>query len=231
MSEHFTLAADVRSDLGKGASRRLRRQADEVPAIVYGAHKPVQNIALKHNDIAKALKHEAFFASILILTIAGKKEKAVLKAVQRHPFKPRILHVDFQRIDEKEKLVMHIPLHFLNEDSAVGVKTGGGIVSKQMTDIEVKCLPSDLPEYIEIDIAALEVDQAIHLREITLPHGVELAHAIHDEAHNHSVVSIVLPRAAMEEIVAPVVPAAVPSMQKEEGDDKDKDKAKERSKT
>jgi large subunit ribosomal protein L25 len=227
MSEHFTLTAQVRSDLGKGASRRLRRESDEVPAIIYGAHKPVQNISLKHNDIMKALQHESFFASVLALVVNGKKEKAVLKDVQRHPYKPRVLHVDFQRIDENEKLIMHIPLHFLNEEEAVGVKRGGGIVSKQSTDIEIKCLPSALPEYIEIDLLDLDVDQAIHLRQIKLPKGVELAHAIHDDAHDHAVVSIIVPRAVVEEEAPAVTAAEVPSMQKEDGEDKAGDKAKE----
>jgi large subunit ribosomal protein L25 len=221
MSTHFTLVAESRADLGKGASRRLRNLADKVPAIVYGAHKDARPIMLAHNEVLNVLRHEAFFASILTLTIDGKNEKAVVKDIQRHPFKPRILHMDFQRVDENEAIIMHIPLHFLNEETAVGVKQGG-IVAKQITDLEVKCLPSKLPEYIEVDLAGLGVDETIHMREINLPQGVELAHAIHDESHDHAVVSIVLPRAAVEESpVAEVSAAAVPSMQKGEAENKE----------
>ena len=197
MSEHFTLTAETRSDVGKGASRRLRRDADKIPAIIYGANKPATSLSLIHKDVVKALQHEAFFSSILGIVIDGKKEKAILKDIQRHPYKPRILHIDFMRISASEKITMHVPLHFIGEEQAAGVKDGG-VVAKHMTELEISCLPADLPEHIEVDITNLELDQSIHISAISLPSNVELTHAIEDDAHDHPVVGISIPKVAPE---------------------------------
>jgi large subunit ribosomal protein L25 len=172
MSISFEIKAETRDDMGKGASRRLRR-AGLVPAIIYGAHKEPTMISLAHNELIKSLEHEAFYSHVLDLKLGSKKEKVVLKDLQRHPSKPFILHVDFQRVSAKEKLRMHVPLHFINEDKAPGVKQGGR-ASHTLTDIEVSCLPKDLPEYIEVDMSEIEIGQVIHLSELTLPKGVEI---------------------------------------------------------
>jgi len=172
MSISFEVQAETRDDMGKGASRRLRR-AGQVPAIIYGAHKEPTMITLGHNELIKNLEHEAFYSHVLDLKLGSKKEKVVLKDLQRHPSKPFILHVDFLRVSAKEKIRMNVPLHFMNEETAPGVKQGGR-VAHTLTDIEVSCLPKDLPEYIEVDMAEVEIGQAIHLSELALPKGIEI---------------------------------------------------------
>ncbi|MFN3234548.1 MAG: 50S ribosomal protein L25/general stress protein Ctc [Gammaproteobacteria bacterium] len=176
---NFTIDAVTREDMGKGASRRLRREAGLVPAIVYGANKAPVSISLKDNEIRKALQHEAFYSNILDLTIDGKKEKVVIKDIQRHPYKPSVLHLDFQRVRADQKLTMHIPLHIIGEENAPG-KKDGGVVAHLVNELEVSCLPADLPEYIEVDISTLELDQAVHLSQITAPKGVEFVSLSHD---------------------------------------------------
>ena len=229
MSKQFTLTAENRSDMGKGASRRLRRQADAVPAIIYGAGQPAETLSFEHRKIIKALEQEAFFSSILNVVVNGKTEKAILKAVQRHPSKARILHLDFMRISASEKLTMQVPLHLIGEDTAVGVKEGGAI-TKYLTELEIKCLPGDLPEYIEVDISQLELDAALHISQIKLPKGVELATAIEDDAHDHSVISIATPKVvAEEEPEAATEAGEVPSAQKDNAADEANDKAKEKA--
>jgi large subunit ribosomal protein L25 len=176
MSEKFEVLAESRSDTGKGASRRLRR-AGRVPAIVYGAHQEPEMISLAHNALILQLENEVFYSHILSLNVGGKTQSVVLKDLQRHPAKPFILHADFQRIQANEKLRMSVPLHFLNASSCKGVKLGGGVVSHTMTEIEVTCLPQDLPEFIGLDLTELDVGGIIHLSEVPLPPGVELAQA------------------------------------------------------
>ncbi|MCB2264462.1 MAG: 50S ribosomal protein L25/general stress protein Ctc [Candidatus Thiosymbion ectosymbiont of Robbea hypermnestra] len=175
MSASFEINAQPRRDAGKGASRRLRRQG-LVPAIVYGGeHKP-EMINLVHNELVRNLEREGFYSQVLDLKTPDKTEQVVVKDVQRHPAKPFILHLDFQRISAVEKLRMAIPLHFLNEDSAKGVKAGG-MVSRKLTEIEVICLPKDLPRSIEIDLLEMAIGDAVHLSQVLLPEGVVLAHA------------------------------------------------------
>lgn len=180
MAEAFVLDADVRSDEGKGASRRLRREG-KVPAIMYGGHKDPQMITLVHKDLAKQLENEAFYSHILTVNVSGATERAILKDIQRHPAKPIIMHVDLQRVSESEKIRVHVPLHFINEASSPGVK-GGGLASHQMVEVEITCLPKDLPEFIEVDLGALNINDAIHLGELKLPPGVEFAHAGGEDA-------------------------------------------------
>jgi len=197
MQETFELNAEVRTDTGKGASRRLRR-VNGVPAIIYGAGTEPQMITLAHNELVHHLENEAFYSHILAMTVDGKSEKVVLRDLQRHPSKALILHADFMRIDEKVTLKMNVPLHFINEDKAVGVKEGG-LVAHLATDVEVSCLAKDLPEYIEVDVADLGMGGAIHLSEITLPAGVEIVALMHGADHDLAVVNIHKPRGAGEE--------------------------------
>jgi large subunit ribosomal protein L25 len=174
MSISFEIDAVARSDAGKGASRRLRRSG-HVPGIVYGGHKEPSLIALEHNDLLQHLEHEAFYSHVLTLKVDGNGEKVVLKDLQRHPAKPFVSHVDFQRISEDEPIRMHVPVHFVNEGSAKGVKLGG-VVSHYITEIEISCLPKDLPEFIDIDLTTMDIGQSVHLSEVPLPEGVSLAH-------------------------------------------------------
>ena len=226
MSVQFTLKAELRQDVGKGASRRLRRVANLIPAIVYGAHQPAQNLTLVHKDIVKLAENEAFFSSILVLDINGKTEQVILKDMQRHPNKARLLHLDFMRVSATEKLTMNVPLHFIGEDVAPGVKEGG-MVNRHMTELEIECLPSNLPGSIDIDISGLELDDAIHISALKLPQGVELLHEIEDDAHDHPVVSISMPRSNEEDDddAAPEA-SAVPSDQKDDAADKANDAEK-----
>ena len=158
MSVSFDLNAEVRDDLGKGASRRLRRTG-KVPAILYGAGKEPQLLQLSHNEVARNLEHEAFYSHILSVKVGGKVDQAVLKDLQRHPHKPIVMHLDLQRVSETEKLRMHVPLHFISEDKAPGVKQGGGIISHLLNDVEIHCFPKDLPEYLEVDVSALQLNE------------------------------------------------------------------------
>lgn len=192
----FTISAEVRSDLGKGASRRLRH-AGKVPAIIYGGNKEPVGITLAHDPLMHSLENEAFYSSILTIDVNGNKEKAVLKDLQRHPAKPVILHADFLRINESEKLKMHVPLHFINEELAPGVKIGG-VLTHNVTEVEIQCLPKDLPEYLEVDMAGVEIEQIIHLTDIKLPEGVEIVELSHGEGHDQAVAAIHKTRASME---------------------------------
>src|ERR687892_1011929 len=143
----FELNAELRQCLGKGASRRLRH-AGQLPVVLYGAGKEPVALTLNHNEMLQHLAHESFYSHVLTLRYAGNKERVVLKDLQRHPYKPQLLHIDLLRIDEKETLSMRVPLHFINEDKCIGVKQQGGIISHLMTEVEITCLPKDLPEYI-----------------------------------------------------------------------------------
>ena len=176
---NFALNADVRSDLGKGASRRLRRNESLVPAVIYGGEKPAQSLSLLAKDLAKLLENEAAFSHVLSLDVAGTKESVVIKALQRHPAKGFVLHADFQRVVAGQKLTAHVPLHFINEATAVGVKQQGGEISHTINEVEVSCLPKDLPEFIEVDMAAVEVGQTVHMSDLKLPKGVELVALAH----------------------------------------------------
>lgn len=175
MSVEFTLEAQSRSDGGKGAGRRLRREG-LVPGIVYGSQKDPEMIALPHNELLQSLEQESFYSSILELKIGDTVSKVVLKDLQRHPAKPFIMHVDLLRIRADEKIRMIVPLHFLNETNAVGVKAGG-VVSHSLNEVEITCLPKDLPEFIDIDVLAMEIGDIVHLSELQMPEGVALAHA------------------------------------------------------
>jgi len=229
MSVTFELQAATRQEFGKGASRRLRRLGNLVPAIIYGGGEPALALSVDHNQLSKALEHEAFYSHILTIHIDGKPQKAVLKALQRHPYKPKILHLDLLRITGKEKITMQIPLHFKGDDVAPGVKNAGGIASHLLSTVEVRCLPANLPEYIEVDLSNLGLDEAIHLSQLTVPKGVELVALAH--GNDQAVASIHIPRAAIEEEAATEETAATAAEGAEAGAAEaaagpDKDKAK-----
>ena len=185
---NFTLNAQTRSDLGKGASRRLRH-ANSIPAVIYGAGKDPQSLTFSHNDIIKALEHEAFYSSVLNIKIDGNNTKAVIKDIQRHAYKPKVLHMDLQRVSEVEKIHMHVPIHFIGEDVAPGIKAGGQIIHN-LNDIEVACLAKDLPEFIELDVSGLNIGESLHISDLTLPEGVVSIELSHGEDHDQPIVSI-----------------------------------------
>lgn len=175
----FALNAEVRSDLGKGASRRLRRNVAMVPAVIYGGEKAPQSISLLAKELAKLLENDAAYSHVLSLNVAGSNESVIIKALQRHPAKGYVLHADFVRVVAGQKLTAHVPLHFINQETSVGVKQQGGEVSHVLVEVEVSCLPKDLPEFIEVDMAAVEVGQIVHLADLKLPKGVELVALAH----------------------------------------------------
>ena len=197
-TEDFTLAASVRTDEGKGASRRLRREQGMVPAIVYGGDKAPVNLTLEHKELVKHLESEAFYSHVITLNIGDAAETVILKDLQRHPAKPVVLHADFLRVSEKSKITVSVPLHFINEASSKRVKVGGGLVSHTMTQLEVSCLPSALPEFLEVDLANLDVGQTLHISDIKLPSGVTSVALSHGEDHNLPVVSINKPKGTAE---------------------------------
>lgn len=201
MSELFDLVAEARTDFGKATSRRLRRESGKVPAVIYGAKKEPVHIMLPGNTINKALEIEGFYSQILNVKIDGKKQKVILKDLQRHPFKPVILHMDFLRVSATEKLTVNIPLHFVGEDSAPGVAEGG-VFTHSMNELEIRCLPADLPEFIEVDVSKMKLDDVIHLTEITVTSGIEIVALAHgtDQAHDHAVISLHEPRLQAEPV-------------------------------
>jgi large subunit ribosomal protein L25 len=195
MSEDFDLVAEIREGQGKGASRRLRHEG-KVPAIIYGAGRPPRALAFDHNRVLHQLENESFYSSILNIKVGEKSQAAIVKDIQRHPAKQRILHMDFQRIVADVKIKMNVPIHYLNEEEAIGVREGGGSVSRLVTEVEVTCLPKDLPEYFELDIAELELNEMLHLSDLKVPDGVEIVELSHGEERDQPVVSIHVIKAA-----------------------------------
>ncbi len=192
MSTDFVIEAETRLEQGSSASRRLRR-AGKLPGILYGGHQEPEAITLDHNAIMLNLKNDAFYSHILTVNLNGKAERAVLRDVQRHPFKPTLVHIDLLRVSADEPIRVHVPLHLVNEEICKGVKTGGGMINRQLTEVEIECLPADLPESIDIDVANLEVGDSVHLSEIVLPAGVTVVALAH-EGHDSAVVGVLLPR-------------------------------------
>ncbi len=187
MNHTYEIEAQTRSDAGRGASRRLRH-ANKVPAIVYGAGKNATPLTLEHKEVMKHLEHEGFYSHILSLKIDGKKEDVVLKDVQRHPFKARVLHMDFLRVKANEPITLHVPLHFIGEENSPAAQKEAKF-THVMTNVEVKCLPRDLPEFIEVDVSSMDVDDALHLSQIKLPKGVTIPELDLGESHDRPVVS------------------------------------------
>jgi large subunit ribosomal protein L25 len=188
MADKFDLVADYREDTGKGASRRLRHQG-KVPAIIYGAGRPPRALTFDQNKVLHELENESFYSSILNIKVGSKSQAAIVKDIQRHPAKNFVVHMDFQRIVEDEEIRMNVPIHFLGEDVSIGVKAGGS-VSHIKTDVEVVCLPKYLPEYLEIDVSGLDLDEMMYLSDIKLPEGVEIPELAQEDEQSQPIVSI-----------------------------------------
>lgn len=190
MTDLFTLDAELRTDLGKGASRRLRH-ANKVPAILYGEGQEPVSLTLEHKNVFRAQQEEAFYSHVLTLNIAGKPVECLIKDMQRHPFKDIVMHLDFLRIDAKHALHTNVPVHFINEEN---VAKTGATIAHHVTEIAVSCLPKDLPEFIEVDLADLEVGQTLHLSDVKLPKGVSSDELAKGESHDQAVVTANAPK-------------------------------------
>ncbi len=188
--------ANKRALQGKGASRRLRVDG-KVPGVVYGGEDAAQSIELDHNNLFHKLKLEAFHASVLSLNVDGVKEQVLLRDVQMHPYKPQVLHVDFQRIDTDKKIHMKVPLHFINAELSPGVKLAGGMVSHVLTEVDISCFPQDLPEYITVDLSEMAAGSTLHLSDLKLPENVEIPALIRGD--NLPVATLIVQRGAAEE--------------------------------
>ncbi|MHB8254020.1 MAG: 50S ribosomal protein L25/general stress protein Ctc [Acidiferrobacter sp.] len=205
MSGKFELNAESRSEKGTGASRRLRR-AGKVPAILYGAGKEPVSLSIEHDPLWHHTRHEAFFTSILSIKVNGKIiDQAIVRDLHMHPYKPRVSHLDLQRVSATERLHLPVPLHFIGQESAPGVKLEGGLVAHLMTEVDVSCLPSQLPEFLVVDVSGLHVGESIHLSNLTLPEGVVLTDLTH--GNDLGVVTITVVRET--EVETPVVAAEV----------------------
>ncbi|WLQ11578.1 50S ribosomal protein L25/general stress protein Ctc [Hahella aquimaris] len=196
MSNEFSLNAEKRDVQGKGASRRLRRVDGKVPGIIYGGETAPVAISVSHNQLSRALQNEAFYSHILTLDVEGTNESVILKDLQRHPYKPIIMHADFLRVQKDQKLHVNVPLHFINEDKCEGVRQGGGNITHQQTEVEVVCLPANLPEFIEVDMTSVQIEQILHLSDLKLPEGVELAELVKGADHDLPVVAVHKPKGA-----------------------------------
>ena len=208
MTDLFTLDAEVRTDLGKGASRRLRH-ANKVPAILYGEGQEPVSLTLEHKNVFRAQQEEAFYSHVLTLNIGKKKVKCLIKDMQRHPFKEVVMHLDFIRIDAKHALHANVPVHFINEENVAKL---GATIAHHVNEIAISCLPKNLPEFIEVDLADLEVGQTIHLSDVKLPKGVTSDELAKGESHDQAVVSANAPKGkgddeSEEEATAEVEPA------------------------
>ncbi|WP_386079262.1 50S ribosomal protein L25/general stress protein Ctc [Vreelandella sp. F11] len=186
----FILKASVRNDLGKGASRRLRRANQQVPAVVYGGEKGAQSISVEKTAFYKAIEDESFFSSVIKLMIEGKEEQVVVRDLQRHPFKPLLTHADFLRVDATHEITINVPLHVTGEEKCVGIKDQGGELHVLANEVAISCLPKDLPDFIEVDISAVELGTTLHLSDLTLPAGVTSVDLSHGEEHDNAVLSI-----------------------------------------
>jgi large subunit ribosomal protein L25 len=197
MTSIFEFNATVRTEKGTGDARRLRK-AGKVPAVLYGGGGEPQMLTLEHHKVVRSLEDEAVYSHILQLNIDGKAEDVILKAIQRHPSKPFITHLDMLRVNKNEKLRVHVPLHFMNEEGCPGVKQGG-VAMRDMVEVEVSCLPADLPEFIEVDLSAIELGGSVHLTDLKLPAGVEIVELMHGEDHDLPVMTVKAMRVATEE--------------------------------
>jgi large subunit ribosomal protein L25 len=215
----FNLEAEKRELQGSANNRRLRRQG-RVPAVIYGGGKDPVHVSLNHMRLLREMQEEAFYTTVLSIRVGSVSEAAVVKDVQRHPAKPQLLHLDFQRVVEDEELTLHVPIHFIGEAKAKGVKDQGGVIEHLITDVEVTCLPRHLPEFLELDISAMELNQMLHLSDIPLPEGVTVVALAHDQ--DQPVVSISPPRREEAEEVEEEEPEAeVPTVAETRSEEKD----------
>ncbi|MEZ5452841.1 MAG: 50S ribosomal protein L25/general stress protein Ctc [Thiothrix sp.] len=188
MSKKYVLTAQARDLQGKGASRRLRKE-NLVPAVIYGAGQDAKSITLRHNEMVRNLQEEAFYSQIITVDFGDHQEQAILRDLQRHPSKPIVMHADLQRISEDQEIRIHVSLHFINEDVSKGVKEQGASISHVVSEVEVSCLPKNLPEYIEVDMISIEKGQILHLSDLKLPEGVSLPTLALGEDHNSAIAS------------------------------------------
>lgn len=198
MSSVFEFEAVNRANKGTGAAKATRRNGD-VPAVIYGGSTDPEHVVLSHNEVSKRLANEAVYSHILQVSVDGKSQNVVLKGLQRHPAKDTILHMDFLRVDMNEKLKVHVPLHFINQDISVGVKAGG-VITHSMVELEVLCLPAALPEYIEVDMTAIDIGDSVHLTDLVVPEGVEILALTHGEDHNLPVAQVIKTRPVEAEV-------------------------------
>src|SRR6186713_1285159 len=186
MAKTHAITVEKRNDEGKGASRRLRR-AGQVPAVVYGGELKPVSIQIEHKDVWLASQNEWFYSSILDLSLGGDVQKVLLRDMQRHPFKQQVLHLDFQRVNENEAIHIRVPLHFLNQEKSPAGKKSGIVITHELNDVEISCLPRDLPEYIEVDLGNIDVGDIVHLSDLKLPNGVEIPELRFGKEHDHAV--------------------------------------------
>ncbi len=189
MSLSFELNAEIRTDLGKGASRRLRRSG-KIPAVIYGGQEDPVALTIDHDTILHSLEHEAFYSHILTIKVDGKAQQAVLRDLQRHPWKPLISHADFQRVSANDKIHVRVPIHFKGEEVAPGVKLQGGMVMHEMTEADMTCLAKNLPEFIEIDVSEMNAGETLHMSDVKLPEGVQFTEMLKGDAHDQAIVTI-----------------------------------------
>jgi large subunit ribosomal protein L25 len=194
MSQQIEITAELRRDVGKGASRRLRRAEQRVPGIIYGGGREPQPLTLNFNALTKAMEKEAFYSQILNVIVDGEAQSAVVRDIQRHPVSEKVRHIDFVRTTADQAIDVHVPLHFLNEEKCVGVRLSGGSIIHNLNEITVRCLPGNLPEFIEVDLADLDVGESVHISDLKLPDGVQSVDLIHGSSHDLTVVSVQPPR-------------------------------------
>ncbi|MBT8422519.1 MAG: 50S ribosomal protein L25/general stress protein Ctc [Gammaproteobacteria bacterium] len=220
MVQAFNLVAEYREDTGKGSSRRLRH-AGKVPAIIYGAGREPRALTFDHNDLLRAAENEAFMSSVLTVKVGPNERSTIIKDIQVHPAKRQILHIDLQRIVDDEEIRMEVPLHYINEEGAPGVKAGGSI-SKIFVEVEVECLPKYLPEYLEVDVGAMELDDMLHLSDIKTPEGVTLTALAQEPPADETICSLHVMRVAEE-------PEETDEAEEDAADDAAADEAKDES--
>jgi large subunit ribosomal protein L25 len=199
MSQKIELEAELRTDVGKGASRRLRRLADKVPSIMYGGEQDAIALTLQYNALAKAMQQESFFSQIINIKTNGKAQQVVVRDLQRHPATERVQHIDFLRIRADRALQVQVPIHFINEEECVGVRTEGGAISHMVTDVEISCLPGDLPSFLEVDMLDVVLGTALHLSDIVVPDGVTIVALAQEEPNDAQIATVLVPREIIEE--------------------------------
>ncbi|MCZ6711115.1 MAG: 50S ribosomal protein L25/general stress protein Ctc [Gammaproteobacteria bacterium] len=199
MSQQIEIHAELRVDVGKGASRRLRRQAEKVPGIIYGGTDDAVPLTMSSIELTKVMKQESFYSQILNVVVDGKGQQALVRDLQRHPATERVMHIDFLRIRADRAIQVPVPLHFIDEDKCIGVKEGGGSIIHNLTQVEVSCLPGDLPEYLEVFMALVDLNQSVRLSDLAVPEGVTIVALAHGPERDVNVVSVQIPRGGIEE--------------------------------
>ena len=198
MSEQIQINAEPRQDVGKGASRRLRRAGASIPGIIYGGERQPANITLNANQLSKAMQNEAFYSQVLNVVVGGAAEQAVVRDLQRHPATGYVMHIDFLRVRADQIIQVHVPIHFVNEDKCLGVRLGGGNIEHNLNEVEVACLPALLPEFVTVDLTDLNLGDSVHLSGLVLPAGVSVVALLQGMDHDQTVVTVRAPRVVAE---------------------------------